>query len=138
MYAIGMAGRLTRVAVALAMAAAFMAPAVAQAPSLAMLAQLEQGLWELRYRPDNRVERFCVRDGTDFIQLRHRNDNCSHFVVEDTADRVTVQYTCRGRGYGRTFIRRENGSLAQIASQGLMNGQPFDIVAEARRVGRCN
>lgn len=129
--------RIGRSAIAGALAIAGMTPAVAQAPALAMLAKLDRGLWELRYRPDNRIERVCIRDGADFIQLRHRNDNCSRFVVEDTADRVTVQYTCRGRGYGRTFIRRENAALAQIQSQGLVNGQPFDISAEARWTGRC-
>jgi hypothetical protein len=118
--------------------AATVAPVAAQAPSLAMLTRLDRGLWELRFRPDNRLERLCIRDGLDFIQLRHPNDTCGRFVVEDTADRVTVQYTCRGRGYGRTFIRRENNSLAQIQSQGLISGQPFDIAAEARWVGRCN
>lgn len=138
MYAKGSLNRTARrIVVALLFAAAIM-PAAAQAPSLAMLTRLDHGLWELRYRPDNRVERFCMRDGLDFIQLRHPKDNCSRFVVEDTADRVTVQYTCRGRGYGRTFIRRENNVLAQIQSQGLINGQPFDVAAEARWVGRCS
>lgn len=138
MNANGLVGRMVRTALAWSLVAGMLTPAVAQAPTLAMLSRLDRGLWELRYRPDNRVERFCVRDGVDFIQLRHPNDNCSRFVVEDTADRVTVQYTCRGRGYGRTFVRRENGTLAQIQSQGLINGQPFDIAAEARWVGRCN
>ena len=138
MSANGLVGWMARAAGCFVLLAALLTPAVAQAPSLAMLSRLDRGLWELRYRPDNRVERVCVRDGVDFIQLRHPNDNCSRFIVEDTADRVTVQYTCRGRGYGRTFIRRENGTLAQIQSQGLINGQPFDLAAEARWVGRCN
>ena len=115
----------------------FIAPASAQGPSLAMLDQLDPGNWELRFRPGNKLERLCLHDGRDLIQLRHHQKGCSQFVVEDTADRVTVQYTCRGGGYGRTYIRRETNTLAQIQSQGIVDGLPFDITAEARLVGRC-
>ena len=48
-----------------------------------------------------------------------------------------MQYTCRGRGYGRTHIRRETGRLVQIESQGIVDGLPFDFVAEGRRIGEC-
>lgn len=113
------------------------APVSAQGSSLAMLSRLDPGSWELRYRPDNRLERICVRDGRQLIQLRHQQLGCSQFVVEDTVDRVTVQYTCKGRGYGRTYIRRESAGLAQIDSQGIVDGQPFAFKAEARLVGRC-
>lgn len=111
--------------------------AIAQEPELAVLGRLTPGNWELRYRSDNRTERMCLRDGRQLIQLRHPQRGCSQFVVEDVADRVTVHYTCRGKGYGRTSIRRENASLAQIQSQGIVDGLPFDFSAEARLVGRC-
>jgi len=113
-------------------------PALAQASALAMLSQLEAGAWDIRIRPENRTERICVRNGRDLIQLRHQSQPCSQFVVEDTADRVTVQYTCKGQGYGRTRIRRENNGLVQIETQGLIRGQPFALSAEARRAGPCN
>ena len=48
-----------------------------------------------------------------------------------------VQYTCRGKGYGRTQIRRESNRLVQIDSQGIADGLPFSFSAEARRVGDC-
>jgi hypothetical protein len=48
-----------------------------------------------------------------------------------------VQYTCRGRGYGRTHIRRETSRLVQIDTQGIADGRPFAFAAEARRVGDC-
>jgi hypothetical protein len=51
---------------------------------------------------------------------------------------VVVQYTCRGKGYGRTHIRRETGRLVQIDSQGIAGGLPFEFSAEARRVGDCS
>lgn len=111
--------------------------AIAQASNLAMLGQLAPGEWHIRFRPDNRIERICVRNGREFIQLSHRQQPCSQFIVEDTADRVTIQYTCRGQGYGRTYIRRENNGLVQIESQGLVHGQPFALSAEARHTGPC-
>lgn len=120
-----------------ALFAVLVAPATAQAPGLAMLGKLDRGGWELRFRPDGAIQRLCLRDGRELIQLRHPMRGCSRFVVEDTASRVIVQYTCRGHGYGRTQIWRENGRLAQIESQGIVDGRPFQFSAEARRTGRC-
>ena len=110
-------------------------PAVAQS-SLAMLSKLDKGAWELRFRDGSAPRKICVRDGRELVQLRHRG-NCNRFVVEDGAEVVTVQYTCRGNGYGRTSIRRETPSLVQVESQGIAGGRPFSLSAEARRTGAC-
>jgi hypothetical protein len=128
-----------RVAVLIAAAVAgFAVPAMGQRQPLAMLDQLESGRWELRSR-DMRspAEQLCLRDGRRLIQLRHPMANCDRLIVADGSTEVTVQYTCRGRGYGRTHIRRETGRLVQIESQGILDGLPFDFVAEGRRVGDC-
>ena len=113
------------------------APLVAQAPELAMLDSLAKGAWNLRVRDDGSQQRICVRDGREFIQLRHRQPGCSRFVVQDGADEVVVQYTCRGNGYGRTSIRREGNGLVQIRSQGIEGGTPFSFSAEGRQSGSC-
>ena len=112
-------------------------PAAAQAPELAMLDKLDRGQWELRFRDGSTSRRLCVNSGRELIQLRHPGSRCSRYVVEDGANEVTVQYTCKGNGYGRTSIRRETGALAQIESQGIADGLPFQFSAEARRIGRC-
>lgn len=112
-------------------------PLAAQAPELAMLDGLTKGAWTLRIRDDGTQRRICVRDGREFIQLRHRQAGCSRFVVQDGADEVVVQYTCRGNGYGRTSIRREGNTLVQIRSQGIEAGTPFSFSAEARHSGSC-
>jgi hypothetical protein len=109
-------------------------PAAAQAPSLAMLSALDNGQWEVRARDGSAVRKVCVRSGLELIQLQHGLGGCSRFVVEDGATAVTVQYTCRGNGYGRTSIRRETSSLVQIESQGIADGAPFQFSAEARKV----
>ena len=113
------------------------APAVAQAPTLAMLDGLEHGLWELKFRNGDDSRRICLRSGRELIQIRHSEPDCSRFVVEDGANVVTVQYTCKGNGYGRTNLRRETSRLVQIESQGIVDGLPFQFAAEARRVGAC-
>ncbi len=112
-------------------------PALAQA-SLAMLDTLDRGGWEVRFRDDNSMRKVCIRSGREFIRLRHSGGNCNRFVVEDADRNVTVQYTCRGNGYGRTHIRKESPSLVQIDSQGIADGKPFQFTAEARQTGRCN
>ena len=113
------------------------APLEAQAPELAMLDTLTKGAWNLRIRDDGTQRRICVRDGREFIQLRHRQPACSRIVVQDGPDEVVVQYTCRGNGYGRTSIRREGNSLVQIRSQGIEGDTPFSFNAEARHSGNC-
>lgn len=113
-------------------------PARGAGQQLAMLDELEGGSWELRYRgSDPRVERLCVADGWRLIQLRHPGPACQRVVIDDGAVAVTVQYTCPGRGYGRTRIKRETNRLVQLTSQGIADGLPFEDVAEARRVGDC-
>ncbi|MFM6933412.1 MAG: hypothetical protein ACKOUT_14360 [Novosphingobium sp.] len=115
------------------------APASGQRRPLTMLDQLVEGRWELRLRGADRrqIERICLRDGRGLIQLRHPEQPCDRLVVEDSPTSVTVQYTCRGRGYGRTHIRMESDELVQLESQGIAGGLPFDFAAEGRRVGGC-
>ena len=103
-----------------------------------MLDRLENGRWEMRERTGAPPRRICVPSGRQLIQLRHPGANCDSVVVEDGPTQVVVQYTCLGRGYGRTRVRRETDRLAQIDSQGIADGLPFDFSVEARRVGECS
>jgi hypothetical protein len=130
---------LTNTALALCALAALTSGAVlAQVQSLSMLNRLQSGSWELRERGDaGPPRRLCLRNARRLIQLRHPGQNCSRIIVEDGPEQVTVQYTCAGRGYGRTQIRRESDSLLQIESQGIAEGLPFAFASEARRVGSC-
>lgn len=110
----------------------------AQAPGLAMLANLKKGEWTVRFRDGDAPRKICLRSGRELIQIQHIQPNCSRFVVEDGEAEVTVQYTCPGNGYGRTSIRRETNGLVQIESQGIENGLPFQFSAEARQTGNCS
>lgn len=113
------------------------APVVAQGTGLAMLGTLTKGEWTIKQRGAPRDRKICVKSGVELVQLMHRESGCSQFVVEDGAARVTVQYTCPGNGYGRTSIRRETPALVQLESQGIHDGMPFQMTAEARRTGNC-
>ena len=112
----------------------------AQAGALAMLDGLSKGEWTVRYRDGTPSRKICLRKGDELIQLQeqHLGRECSRFVVDDEATEVTVQYTCRGNGYGRTNVRRETPVLVQLESQGIAGGSPFQFSAEARRTGNCN
>lgn len=120
-----------------AVPAALLGGAALAQSSLTMLDTLDRGGWELRYRDGSTPRNLCVRSGREFIQLRHGDSGCNRFVVEDGQNEVTVQYTCRGNGYGRTHIRKEGNKLVQIDSQGIVDGRPFQFSAEARYTGRC-
>jgi hypothetical protein len=110
---------------------------VAGARQVTSLATLDRGEWELRPR-SGAPERVCLRDGRQLIQLRHPRQVCESVIVTDEPHDVTVQYTCRGNGYGRTHIRPETDRLVQIDTQGIVDGLPFNFEAEARWVGvRC-
>lgn len=109
----------------------------AQGDALAMLAKLQRGKWAVTSRDGGPARTICLGDTAQLIQLQHAGSACSRYVVEDAADKVTVQYTCRGNGYGRTSIRRETPALLQIESQGIAGGLPFQFKAEARRTGAC-
>ncbi len=115
------------------------AAGAAQAPGggLQMLSQLERGRWEIRVRGERSVQSLCIGDQRRLIQLRHPDLPCERLVLEDNASSVTVQYICRGHGYGRTHIRRESAQLIQMESQGIAEGLPFEISAEGRRVSGC-
>lgn len=113
-------------------------PLTAQTGSGAMLANLEKGEWTVRFRSGSPDRKICVRTGRELIKLAHTAADCTRFVVEDEASVVTVQYTCKGHGYGLTSVRRETSSLVQLESEGIADDLPFEITAEARRTGICS
>ncbi|WP_264422562.1 DUF3617 domain-containing protein [Novosphingobium sp. KCTC 2891] len=111
---------------------------LAERPPLAMLDRFESGEWEVRERGERpAAQRRCIGTGRQLIQIRHAQQMCRSYVVEDGVAAVTVHYSCQGNGFGRTRIRFENPRLAQIETQGVASGLPFDFAAEARRVGAC-
>jgi hypothetical protein len=109
----------------------------AQDGELDMLASLQRGQWTVTSQDGGPTRSLCLGNPAQLLQLRHAGRACNRYVVEEEADKVTVQYNCRGSGYGRTTIRRETAALVQIESQGVARGAPFQFRAEARRTGAC-
>ena len=112
--------------------------APAQPPELAMLDKLQPGLCNLKERGSaDTSDKLCIRDARKLLQLRHRELQCSRFVVSDEPDEVTVTYRCPGGGSGRTTIKYEGRGLVQIDSQGIAQNSPFAFALEARYAGSC-
>lgn len=123
---------------AIAATALLAVSAPAQAPQFAMLDKIQKGQWTLTERGKPKTaEKLCLRDPRTLLQLRHKEAQCSFFVIKDTAGEVTVSYRCPSGGNGRTTIKYEDVGLLQIDSQGIVDNGPFAFAIEARYAGSC-
>jgi hypothetical protein len=111
----------------------------ALAAGQAALNGLQPGLWTLNeIGVDDAGRKMCVTAPAQFIQLYHPGMNCTRYVIDDTPEKVTVHYTCQGKGYGRTTVSVEDAQLIKLDTQGIgPDGQPFDKSYEGRRAGTC-
>ena len=123
------------VAAALAFIAVPASPQEAADPL--MLDRLESGQWQLRGASGADLGSICLGDRLMLAQPFHRAAPCARHLLESNPRSATVRYSCRGGGSGRTTIRFETPRLVQIESQGLDQGAPFALRAEARRTGAC-
>jgi hypothetical protein len=132
-------GRLRWGALGLAGVLAVAGPVFALAvPKLEALAKLEPGRWQLRDPGGSAGRSICLAaDPAALVQLEHEGVNCGSEVLASEAGAATVEYSCPGRGFGRTSIRVETPRLARIDTQGLADGRPFAYRVEARKVGSC-
>jgi hypothetical protein len=110
-------------------------PAATQQPG--PLAQVERGQWELRGPSGAAIGAVCLGDPLLLAQPLHAPQPCTGEVVSSEGHVVTVNYVCPGMGRGRTLLRVETPRLVQIDSQGLSDGAPFALRAQARRTGPC-
>lgn len=124
---------------ALGLAAAAAAPALTRVEGAApVLGRLERGLWQLRALDGRRSPApLCLGDPEQLAQIRHLRRDCRRSFVAAGRDSVTLSYDCPSVGSGQTTIRVHTPRLARIEAQGLDNGVPFALRAEARRVGPC-
>lgn len=102
----------------------------------AALGSIQRGQWHLKDATGT-VRKICVANPTALLQLHHGNAHCPQTIVENGSESVTVHYSCRGRGYGRTTITVETSTLIQLETQGVLDGMPFASNLEGRRVGGC-
>lgn len=110
----------------------------ADGPPLVALGQLQPGKWLLTsHDADFAARSVCIGDPKVLLQIRHPVPACTRFVVANDPRRAVVSYSCPGGGNGLTTVRVETPRLAQIETQGVAGGSPFDLMIEARRTGEC-
>jgi hypothetical protein len=124
---------------AAALGAILLASAAMQAAPtpLPLLGAIEPGRWELRGAGNTLIGGVCLGDPGQLVQPQHLGQTCQRSLLAADARTVTVRYTCPGTGFGRTSVLVETPRLVQIDSQGIAGGTPFQIHAEARKVGPC-
>ncbi len=112
--------------------------AAADAPVLSALGLLQPGQWTLTSRDGGFDKKsMCITDPQVLLHVKQPSTGCSKFVVANDLRSATITYTCQGAGSGRTTVRVETPRLAQVETQGLVRGTPFDLSIEARRTGDC-
>ena len=121
------------------LAAAAPSPAAPRRPALSALDSLQPGMWRLRMLGGSTEapRELCISDMRMLMQLHHGNAACAMFVIANEARRSTLQYSCPGKGWGRTSVRLDTATVVQIDTQGIAANAPFAFVAEARRIGDC-
>jgi hypothetical protein len=125
--------------VAAAALLALAAPVSSQQGRVAAVAKLQRGLWQLRDADTGAVRGapICVGNPKSLFQIEHRGMPCSHLLVSQDERSATVHYTCPAAGFGQTLLKVETPRLAQIDTQGIVDGAPFAHRLEARYVGSC-
>ncbi|MFL6752531.1 MAG: DUF3617 domain-containing protein [Sphingomicrobium sp.] len=119
-------------------AMSFAAFAAAAATRPAALASAAPGLWEITGLPGAKVPaRECVGDVAALAQLEHRGRSCTRSVLTGDAISTVIEYSCAGRGFGRTKMTMLTPRSIRIETQGISDQLPFNYVLQARRVGDC-
>ena len=109
--------------------------ALAQSGTLAALAKIERGEWQLR-ASDGSTRSICVTDPRVLLQLRERAAGCTNFVVENEANAGRITFSCP-TGKTDTRITVETPRLIRLETQGIIRGLPFTEEYEGRRIGTC-
>ncbi|QDZ06475.1 hypothetical protein FPZ24_02450 [Sphingomonas panacisoli] len=115
-----------------------MAGAAAAAGPLGALAGIERGRWQFKEIGSAMGRAVCVGDPGQLIQFNHPGVACAHFTIVDAADRVTVQYNCGPKGYGKTTVTMTQPGQIRLDTQGITpDGRPFDTSYEGQFAGAC-
>jgi len=103
----------------------------------------QPGTWQMRpldadsqARMSSAAQCFATPDKLVYAGHSSADGECGHTIVENSADRATVTYVCKGRGHGRTSIRRDGAGFV-VDAQGIDGRDPFEMRLEFRRVGGC-
>jgi hypothetical protein len=136
---IGLAAVRRRGALILAGIALLALPAHAAAPAIAALNTLEKGRWQVRELDGATTPAaLCLGNPEVLVRFPHRGDPlCALEVLASGPAAATVQYSCKGRGFGHSHLRVETPRSVRVDTQGFRAGRPFSHRLEARRTGAC-
>lgn len=127
----------TKRTVAAALIAGIAGTAVAAGP-LGALAKVERGRWQFREIGAGNGGVVCAPDPMRLIQFNHPGPACARFTIVDAADRVTIQYNCGPRGYGKTTLTVTQPGQIRLDTQGISpDGRPFDASYQGQFAGAC-
>jgi hypothetical protein len=134
----GKFSRVGALALVAAIAAIAAVPALALRENVTALTALERGRWLVHSAAQRPLARsICLGDPALLFQLEHGPTGCVQELVAADGRGGIVQYSCQGRGYGRTSVRVETSKVVTIDTQGLIDGRPFAYRATARKVSDC-
>lgn len=101
------------------------------------LTEVAPGRWQLNEIGGPESRSVCVADPGALLQVEQPGDACARFVLDSERDRLTVRYTCGGRGHGRSVLTVRSARSIRLETQGIATGMPFATDYEGRFVGPC-
>lgn len=105
----------------------------AAAPSV--LAGVDGGLWEITGQGP--PARLCIGDPLLLAVYEHRSSSCRRSVLRSDGQSAVVSYSCSGGGFGQSQLSLLTPRSLQIDTQGILGGEPYHYVLDARRLGDC-
>ena len=127
--------RTAALALSIAGCAAALMLTAAQQPS--PFAQAKAGDWELTGVPGQKAVHQCIGDVLSLARYEHRGKSCSSKLISGTANKVVVEYSCGGAGFGHSELELITPRNLRISTQGISDSLPFNYVLQARRLGDC-
>ena len=113
--------------------ALFLVGLAAAAPSV--LAGVNGGLWEVSGQ--GAPVRLCLADPLLLAAYEHRSTRCTRSVIRSDGQSAVVSYSCSGGGFGHSELSVLTPRSLQIDTQGILGGEPYNYVLDARRLGDC-
>lgn len=124
--------------IAAALAVGLIGGAGVAAGPFAALAGIDRGHWQFKVIGGALGRDVCAPDPLSLVQFNHPGPACTRFAIEDAPNRVTIQYNCGPRGYGKTTITVQDRGQIRLDTQGISpDGRPFDASYEGRFAGAC-
>ncbi len=113
-------------------------PLVAAAAPL-VFADAKPGLWELSVagsaKPPIKV---CVKNILEVAAVEHgAPGSCTYRDLGGGNTTKRVNFTCSGGGFGQAVMTVITPRNLKVATQGLVDGAPYNENFQARRLGDC-